>query len=98
MYNSRQLDLTSEPEKAHRFKAHASYNITPRIVASGHFQYDLEEVKIDAPGHGNTFDKEMLAAGADLFIAPLDNLTFTLAYNYLDMEDQAFLSAVAYGG
>ncbi len=98
MYNSRQLDLTSEPEKAHRFKAHASYNITPRIVASGHFQYDLEEVKIDAPGHGNTFDKEMYAVGADLFIAPMDNLTFTLAYNYLDMEDQAFLSAVAYGG
>ncbi len=98
MYNSRQIDLTSEPESAHRFKAHASYNITPRIIASGHFQYDLEEVKIDAPGHGNTFDKEMLAVGADLFIAPMDNLTFTLAYNYLDMEDQAFLSAVAYGG
>jgi len=98
MYNSRQIDLTSEPESAHRFKAHASYNITPRIVASGHFQYDMEEVKIDAPGHGNTFDKEMLAVGADLFIAPMDNLTFTLAYNYLDMEDQAFLSAVAYGG
>ncbi len=98
MYNSRQLDLTSEPESAHHFKAHASYNITPRIVASGHFQYDLEEVKIDAPGHGNTFDKEMYAVGADLFLAPLDNLTFTLAYNYLDMEDQAFLSAVAYGG
>jgi len=98
MYNSRQLDLTSEPEKAHRFKVHASYNITPRIVASGHFQYDMEEVKIDAPGHGNTFDKDMLAVGADLFIAPMDNLTFTLAYNYLDMEDQAFLSAVAYGG
>ncbi len=98
MYNSRQLDLTSEPESAHRFKAHASYNITPRIVASGHFQYDLEEVKIDAPGHGNTFDKEMFTVGADLFLAPMDNLTFTLAYNYLDMEDQAFLSAVAYGG
>ncbi len=98
MYNSRQLDLTSEPESAHRFKAHATYNITPRIVASGHFQYGLEEVKIDAPGHGNTFDKEMYAVGADLFIAPLDNLTFTLAYNYMDMEDQAFLSSVAYGG
>lgn len=98
MYNSRTVDLTSEPESAHRFKAHATYNITPRIVISSHFQYDLEEVKIDAPGHGNTFDQEMLAAGADLFMAPMDNLTFTIAYNYLDMEDQAFLSSVAYGG
>ncbi len=98
MYNSRQLDLTSEPEEAHHVKAHISYNITPRIVASGHFQYDLEKVKIDAPAHGNNFDNKTYAAGADLFVAPLDNLTFTLAYNYLDMKDQAFLSAVAYGG
>jgi opacity protein-like surface antigen len=40
----------------------------------------------------------MYALGADLFFAPLDNLTFTFAYNYMDMEDQAFLSTVAYGG
>ncbi len=98
MYNSRSLDLTSEPESAHQFKAHATYNITPQIVASGHFHYDLEEVKIDAPGHSNSFDKEMYAIGADLFVAPMDNLTFTFAYNYMDMEDQAFLSTVAYGG
>ncbi|MCK5915958.1 MAG: MtrB/PioB family outer membrane beta-barrel protein, partial [Deltaproteobacteria bacterium] len=98
MYNSRSLDLTSEPESVHKFKAHLTYNITPRIVASGHFHYDLEEVKIDAPGHSNSFDKEMYAVGADLFFAPVDNLTFTFAYNYMDMEDQAFLSSVAYGG
>ncbi len=98
MYNSRSLDLTSEPENVHKFKAHATYNITPRITASGHFHYDLEEVEIDAPGHGSTFDKEMYAVGADLFVAPMDNLTFMFAYNYMDMEDQAFLSSVAYGG
>jgi opacity protein-like surface antigen len=98
MYNSRSLDLTSEPEDVHKFKASATYNITPRITASGHFHYTLEEVKIDAPGHGSTFDKEMYALGADLFVAPMDNLTFTFAYNYMDMEDQAFLSTVAYGG
>ncbi len=98
MYNSRQIDLTSEPEDVHRFKAHATYNITPKITASGHFNYSLEEVNIDAPGHGNNFDKEMYAVGADLFMTPMDNLIFTVAYNYQDMEDQAFLSAVAYGG
>ncbi len=98
MYNSRQMDLTSEPEDVHRFKAHLTYNITPRIIASGHFQYTLEEIDMDAPAHGDNFDKEMYAVGADLFIAPTDSLTFNLAYNYLDMEDQAFLSAVAYGG
>ncbi|MCD6429736.1 MAG: MtrB/PioB family outer membrane beta-barrel protein [Deltaproteobacteria bacterium] len=98
MYNSRQIDLTSEPESVHKFKAHASYNITPRMVISGHFNYELEKVDIDAPGHSDNFDKEMYAVGADFFVAPMDNLTFTLAYNYLDMEDQAFLSAVAYGG
>lgn len=98
MYNSRQIDLTSEPENVHQFKAHATYHFTPRVTLSGHFHYDLEEVDMDAPGHGNSFDKEMLAVGADLFVAPMDNLTFTFAYNYMDMEDQAFLSAVAYGG
>ncbi|MBN2810186.1 MAG: MtrB/PioB family outer membrane beta-barrel protein [Deltaproteobacteria bacterium] len=98
MYNSRSLDLTSEPESVHKFKAHATYNISPKITVSGHFLYNLEEVKMDVPGHGNSFDKEMYALGADLFFAPVDNLTFTLAYNYMDMEDQAFLSAVAYGG
>lgn len=98
MYNSRSLDLTSEPEDVHSFKAHLTYNITPRVIVSGHFHYNLEEVQMDAPGHGDNFDKEMYALGADLFIAPMDNLTFTLAYNYMDMEDQAFLSAVAYGG
>ncbi len=98
MYNSRTLDLTSEPESVHKIKAHATYHITPRIVLGGHFDYNLEEVKMDVPGHGNSFDKEMFAVGADIFVAPIDNLTFTFAYNYMDMEDQAFLSAVAYGG
>ena len=98
MYNSRSLDLTSEPENVHKFKVSAAYNISPKIMASGHFHYTLEEVNMDAPGHGDSFDKEMFAIGADLFFAPMDNLTFTFAYNYMDMEDQAFLSAVAYGG
>jgi len=98
MYNSRSLDLTSEPESAHKLKAHLTYNLSPKITLSGHAHYTLEEVKMAVPGHGDNFDKEMYALGADLFFAPLDNLTFTIAYNYMDMEDQAFLSAVAYGG
>jgi opacity protein-like surface antigen len=98
MYDSRQIDLTSEPEEVHKFKTHLTYNITPKIIASGHFDYTLEKVDMEAPGHGNNFDKEMYAVGADLFIVPRDNLTFTLSYNYLDMKDQAFLSSVAYGG
>jgi len=98
MYNSRSLDLTSEPESVHKFKAHATYNVSPKITLSGHFHYTLEEVQMDVPGHRDNFDKEMYALGADLFFAPLDNLTFTFAYNYMDMEDQAFLSTVAYGG
>jgi len=51
-----------------------------------------------APGHGSNFDKDMYAAGFDLFLAPLDRLTFNLAYNYQHMKDEAFLSSVAYGG
>ena len=98
MYNSRSLDLTSEPESVHKFKAHATYNISPKVTLSSHFHYTLEEVQMDVPGHSDNFDKEMYALGADLFFAPLDNLTFTFAYNYMDMEDQAFLSAVAYDG
>ncbi len=98
MYNSRQIDLTSEPEEIYRWQGHASYNITPRIVASVHGNYTHEKVKIDAPSHGDNFDKDMYAAGCDLFLAPLDNLTFNLAYNYQHMKDEAFLSTPAYGG
>jgi hypothetical protein len=98
MYNSRQIDLTSEPEEVYRLSGHASWNLTPRLVLGAHGDYTHGKVKMDAPNHGDNFDKDMYAAGLDLFFAPLDSLTFNLAYNYLHMKDQAFLSSVAYGG
>ncbi len=98
MYNSREADLTSEPDDTHEVNFNLTWNISPKISANFHYKYLLEEVKMDIPGYSNNFDKEMHSPGVDLWLAPTDRLTFTLAYQYQKMEDEAFLSIPAYGG
>jgi|GEM_PF-1712305 hypothetical protein len=98
MYNSREATLTSEPEDTHEVAVNLTWNISPKLSANFHYKYRLEKVEMDIPGFSDSYDKEMHSPGIDLWFAPTDRLTFTLAYQYQKMEDEAFLSIPAYGG
>ncbi|MBN2233116.1 MAG: MtrB/PioB family outer membrane beta-barrel protein [Deltaproteobacteria bacterium] len=98
MYNSRQATLTSEPDETHEVTLNLTYAISPKMSANFHYKYVQEDSSMHIPGVSSGFDKESHSPGVDLWFAPSDKLTFTLAYQYDTMEDEAFLSIPAYGG
>ncbi len=79
MYAARQANLTNQPSKSHFFDTSFSWTPSARAALSLHYRTRIE--KNDKLNFGD-WNRDMHMPGAELWLAPLDKLNFTLAYTF----------------
>jgi len=79
LYDARQADLTMFPTRAQTVEPSATWSPSARFSASIHYRYKTasnDELNF------SDWSRDVHMPGAELWIAPLDKLDFTIAYNF----------------
>jgi hypothetical protein len=95
MYQARQANLSNQPTSAHAFEP--SFSWTPSARASLTLHYRTRIEKNDQLNFGD-WTRDMHMPGAELWVAPVDKLNFTLAYSYQTDKSNTLFVIPAFDG
>ena len=95
MYAARQANLTNQPSRSHFFEPSFSWTPSARAALTLHYRTRIE--KNDKLNFGD-WSRDMHMPGAELWLAPLEKLNFTLAYTFQNDRSNTLFVLPAFDG
>ncbi len=77
-YSQRLADATNQPEDIHDIKVSTTWSPGVNYSVTGYLRYRIEENELNF----NTYEKDVISPGVNVWWAPLNNLNLTMAYNF----------------